>query len=166
MATEERCPCGSGRALSACCGPLHAGKAAATAEALMRARYAAYVLGDTAYLRATWHPDTCPQELGGPTRWLGLRVLHCDGGQAGDSEGTVEFVAAFREAGRVRQLHETSRFVHQGGRWLYVDGDLQLRDVGRNEPCPCGSGRKLKHCCGKRVTASPSSGSTTPASGR
>ena len=23
-----------------------------------------------------------------------------------------------------------------------------LRKVGRNEPCPCGSGRKYKHCCG------------------
>ncbi len=21
------------------------------------------------------------------------------------------------------------------------------RHVGRNEPCPCGSGRKYKHCC-------------------
>ena len=21
--------------------------------------------------------------------------------------------------------------------------------IGRNEPCPCGSGRKFKHCCGK-----------------
>jgi preprotein translocase subunit SecA len=22
--------------------------------------------------------------------------------------------------------------------------------IGRNEPCPCGSGKKYKHCCGKR----------------
>jgi uncharacterized protein YecA (UPF0149 family) len=21
--------------------------------------------------------------------------------------------------------------------------------VGRNEPCPCGSGKKYKHCCGR-----------------
>ncbi|MGB5924788.1 MAG: SEC-C metal-binding domain-containing protein [Dehalococcoidia bacterium] len=21
--------------------------------------------------------------------------------------------------------------------------------VGRNDPCPCGSGKKYKHCCGK-----------------
>jgi len=26
----------------------------------------------------------------------------------------------------------------------------QERKIGRNEPCPCGSGRKYKHCCGKR----------------
>ncbi len=23
---------------------------------------------------------------------------------------------------------------------------VQVRPVGRNEPCPCGSGRKYKHC--------------------
>ncbi|MHC4129070.1 MAG: SEC-C metal-binding domain-containing protein, partial [Planctomycetota bacterium] len=22
--------------------------------------------------------------------------------------------------------------------------------IGRNEPCPCGSGKKYKNCCGKR----------------
>ena len=26
---------------------------------------------------------------------------------------------------------------------------LNKRKVGRNEPCPCGSGEKYKHCCGK-----------------
>jgi hypothetical protein len=25
------------------------------------------------------------------------------------------------------------------------------KKVGRNAPCPCGSGRKFKHCCGKRA---------------
>lgn len=31
-------------------------------------------------------------------------------------------------------------------------GPIQLvprRKVGRNEPCPCGSGKKFKHCCGR-----------------
>ena len=23
-----------------------------------------------------------------------------------------------------------------------------MRKVGRNDPCPCGSGRKVKRCCG------------------
>jgi len=26
---------------------------------------------------------------------------------------------------------------------------VNKRKVGRNEPCPCGSGKKYKHCCGK-----------------
>jgi preprotein translocase subunit SecA len=33
----------------------------------------------------------------------------------------------------------------------YVDalGEV-VQEVGRNDPCPCGSGRKYKHCCGKK----------------
>ena len=23
--------------------------------------------------------------------------------------------------------------------------------IGRNEPCPCGSGKKYKNCCGKKA---------------
>jgi preprotein translocase subunit SecA len=26
---------------------------------------------------------------------------------------------------------------------------IKSRKVGRNEPCPCGSGKKFKQCCGK-----------------
>ena len=25
----------------------------------------------------------------------------------------------------------------------------QMGKIGRNDPCPCGSGKKYKHCCGK-----------------
>jgi len=143
----EPCPCGSGQAFAACCGPLHEGAPAATAEALMRSRYTAYVRGDAEYLRATWQAEACPEDLNpGGTAWLGLSILRCTGGGAQD-EGTVEFEAAFRDGGRVKALHETSRFVRRDGRWLYVDGEPRLRDVGRNAPCPCGSGRKLKRCC-------------------
>src|SRR5438477_12238124 len=28
-------------------------------------------------------------------------------------------------------------------------------DIGRNERCPCGSGRKYKHCCGAANRAAP-----------
>ncbi|HDP54206.1 MAG TPA: prepilin peptidase, partial [Bacteroidetes bacterium] len=24
-----------------------------------------------------------------------------------------------------------------------------LKTIGRNDPCPCGSGKKYKKCCGK-----------------
>ena len=31
------------------------------------------------------------------------------------------------------------------------DGNLYVKEkpLGRNDPCPCGSGKKFKHCCGK-----------------
>lgn len=118
------CPCGSGRSYAACCGPLHAGSEnAATAEALMRSRYAAFVLQLGDYLLATWHPSTRPSELdlaADPAKWLGLEVRRHVVGDA--SHATVEFVARYRLAGRGHRLHEISRFVREDGRWLYIDG--------------------------------------------
>lgn len=29
------------------------------------------------------------------------------------------------------------------------DSKVNLTSVGRNDPCPCGSGKKWKHCCGR-----------------
>lgn len=54
MTDTELCPCTSGRPFAGCCGPILAGTAkAATAEALMRSRYAAFVRFDMAYLGAS-----------------------------------------------------------------------------------------------------------------
>ena len=30
-----------------------------------------------------------------------------------------------------------------------VEGPVRKKKVGRNEPCPCGSGLKYKKCCGR-----------------
>lgn len=121
------CPCGTGRSYAACCEPLHLGsEAAATAEALMRSRYAAYVLGDVDHLLRTWHPRTRPSDLDlqdGP-RWTGLVVERTSGGGPADEEGVVEFRARFVADGRPGELHEVSRFERRAGRWVYVDGDL------------------------------------------
>jgi len=92
----------------------------------MRSRYTAYVLGDEAYLRATWHPDTCPADLqlDPATKWLGLEVRAHRPIDADHAE--VEFVARYRVQGRGARLHERSRFVRDAqGRWLYVDGDMR-----------------------------------------
>jgi SEC-C motif-containing protein len=128
---QAPCPCGRsdarGRPLAfgACCGPLLAGAPAPDAEALMRSRYTAYVLGDAAYLLATWHPGTRPAEVAPEpdTRWLGLEVRARREIDATHAE--VEFVARYRVQGRGGRLHERSRFVREDGRWLYVDGDIR-----------------------------------------
>ena len=120
------CYCGLGKQYAACCGRLHSGvENAATAEALMRSRYSAYVLKLDDYLLATWHPDTRPGELdltADDTKWLGLEVKKHVLQDA--SHATVEFVARYRVAGKGHRLHELSRFVRAGGRWYYVDGDM------------------------------------------
>ncbi|HSX63437.1 MAG TPA: YchJ family metal-binding protein [Pseudoxanthomonas sp.] len=125
--SDEVCPCGSDRRYPDCCGRYHAGEAAPDAETLMRSRYSAYVLKDEAYLRASWHPDTCPAELqlqdppGARTVWLGLTVKRHVMTDPDNAE--VEFIARYRSGGAPAvKLHEVSRFVRVDGRWLYVDG--------------------------------------------
>jgi SEC-C motif-containing protein len=147
------CPCGSGATLAACCGPWLAGAAAPTAEQLMRARYTAYVLGDVAFLRASWHPSTRPAHIepGEGPAWLRLEVCATTVGHVDDDAGTVEFKAHYRDGARLGILHEVSRFVREDGHWYYLDGELRsaaTHKAGRNDPCPCGSGRKFKRCCG------------------
>ena len=120
------CPCGSGLELAGCCGRWHAGLQTAayapTPEALMRSRYSAYVLGLIDYLMDTWHPSTAPGDLElQPVKWLGLEVRHV---AANGDAGVVEFVARCRVNGRAERMHETSRFVREGGRWYYIDGQF------------------------------------------
>ena len=125
--SDASCPCGSGRTLAACCGRYHGGALAPDADALMRSRYSAYVLGLEDYLRATWHPATRPAALGLDAvprpQWLGLAVkAHT---LRDPDHATVEFVARYKLNGRAYKLHETSRFERVDGHWLYVDGEIR-----------------------------------------
>jgi SEC-C motif-containing protein len=119
------CPCGGGD-YAACCGRWHAGAAAPDAETLMRSRYSAYVLGDTAYLLATWHPETRPATLDLDAevrpKWLGLTVLRHEARDA--RQAIVEFVARYKIGGRAHRMHETSRFTRAQDRWFYLDGEV------------------------------------------
>ncbi|MBE7700489.1 YchJ family protein [Oerskovia sp. Sa1BUA8] len=135
---DARCPCLSGETYGACCGRFHHGTptgpgtgspgtlTAPTAEALMRSRYAAFVVGDVDYLLATWHPSTRPAglELDDDVTWRRLDIVSTSAGGPLDRTGVVEFVARFRSAeSRERgSLHEVSTFVREDGRWYYVDG--------------------------------------------
>jgi len=122
----EQCPCDSGKPYPQCCGHFHAGAVPATATELMRSRYSAYVLGLATYLQQTWHPSSCPADLGldetPMRRWLGLTIRRSDEQDA--THATVEFIARFKINGRAYRLHETSRFVREDGRWWYLDGDI------------------------------------------
>jgi SEC-C motif-containing protein len=125
------CPCGLGLAYGECCGPAHRGTAPAAAEALMRSRYAAFVLDDAAYVLSSWHRSTRPADFKPDPglRWTGLDVLGSTGGGLFDAEGVVEFRAHYREGGRHGEMRERSRFVRQDGQWVYwgpilTDGSL------------------------------------------
>ncbi len=117
------CPCGLKNLYSDCCAPLHQGLAATTPQALMRSRYAAYVLNLEAYLKASWHVSNRPSEIKPEhgLKWLGLTVHSA--WNLDDNQGYVEFTARYRVGGgRAEKLQETSRFVRENGQWFYVDG--------------------------------------------
>lgn len=123
------CPCGHPANYATCCGPLHDGLAAVTAEQLMRSRYSAYVLMREDYLLASWHASTRPSSLAlnaqqPPPTWLGLEIRHHE--DLDSDHARVEFVARYRlGGGRAQRQHESSRFVRESGRWYYVDGALK-----------------------------------------
>jgi len=108
---------------------------------LMISRYEAFVKKDWEYIVKTSTHQTL-QELQQPSNieWLKLNVLD-------DYDDIVEFKAYYKENGVVGVLHEKSRFIQEDGVWKYESGELFNSKVERNEPCPCGSGKKYKKCC-------------------
>lgn len=159
----DTCPCGSGKILDLCCGPIVAGAPAPTAEALMRSRYSAFVLDRLDHIERTHAPEAREgfdrpemERTARAVDWLGLTIAGTTGGGPDDETGTVEFFARYAENGEPQVHHERSHFRREGGQWLYVSGEfnpkgqpLRVMKVGRNDPCPCGSGKKYKKCCGK-----------------
>ncbi len=165
MEKTEPCPCGSGLAYGECCAPLHEGTAKAkTAEALMRARYAAYATKNIAFLKDSAGPeiqadfdDKACKEWAEASTWQGLDILGTDRGGENDDEGYVEFIAHYAANGQAVEHHEHAYFKRLEGEWRFIDGEIEsgvpyVREapkIGRNDPCPCGSGKKYKKCCGK-----------------
>jgi SEC-C motif-containing protein len=160
----NNCPCGSGKAYAECCEPLITGvQKPATAEALMRSRYSAYVFHAIEYI-----VNTCvknekqnidlkqTKDWSERSTWLGLKIISIDKGGVDDTEGVIEFEARYEQNGLRDIHHEKASFKKQDGVWLYDEGTIvpetivrATPKIGRNEKCPCGSGKKYKHCCEK-----------------
>jgi SEC-C motif-containing protein len=159
----NNCPCGSGNDYSDCCGPVIAGKKSAeTPEQLMRARYTAHVKVEVDFLYESTHPDyregydhKGTRTWAEKSEWHGLEILGTTQGGPKEDVGEVEFVARFRDKQGVRSHHERGQFKRRRGRWMFTEGNmvksppLSVTKIGRNDPCPCGSGSKYKKCCGK-----------------
>jgi len=144
------CICGNELSYEMCCGEIITHKRKAkTPEELMRSRYSAYVNADARYLVLSAVPENQYEEdieliedFSSQVEWLKLDVLKVDG-------DTVEFKAYYKDKEAIQVLHEKSNFVLLDGEWRYKDGELYNSKVERNEPCPCGSGKKYKKCCAK-----------------
>ena len=165
MKNEENCPCKSGKLFGECCGPIISGAVKAeTAEALMRARYSSYVTGDIEFLKTSAtaavqaeFDENASKAWSKAAQWHGLEILDVQEGQKDDERGVVEFRALYTANGEFCNHHEVSTFVKEADGWKFEDGELvgekpvmrEAPKIGRNDPCPCGSGKKYKKCCGR-----------------
>lgn len=162
MQKNDSCPCGSGLQYSDCCEPAIKGlQKPMTAEELMRSRYSAYVKTEIEYLINTTHPGKRNlynpenmQQWSENSQWLKLEILNTKDGNVYDDSGQVEFMAHYIEKGIKKIHHELSFFIKEKGKWYFDYGEepkkISLKPkIGRNELCPCGSGKKFKKCCGK-----------------
>lgn len=149
--SDELCPCGSQKTFALCCGRfLQEGQLAPDPESLMRSRYTAFCRNDVAYLKKTWHPETCPDDLDAeePSNWIRLEIIEVS---VEDDEGEVEFKASLIFDNRLEILHELSYFDKIDGQWLYHSGEFQNEaqrpeKISKSAPCPCGSGKTFKQC--------------------
>lgn len=158
----DHCPCSNSRVYDECCQPIITNqRPAKTAEELMRARYTAHVKVELDFIYNSTHADVRGDYDVNETRkwaadsdWLGLDVVSSKDGTPDDDTGEVEFVARFRTKEGIRTHHERSEFRRVEDNWYFFQGEmvkaqpLSKAKVGRNEPCPCGSGKKFKKCCG------------------
>lgn len=153
------CFCCSKKPLAQCCGPLlEKQRLADSPEQLMRSRFSAYVDGNYEYVLATYanqrQATLSEAELAKDadgTRWFALQIVNNP--QLLPTQ--VEFIAFYAADKHVCTLHETSNFVQEDGEWRYLDGELHVDcgriKLGRNERCPCASGKKFKQCCAPKL---------------
>jgi SEC-C motif domain protein len=130
---------------------------ALTAERLMKARYSAYAIGAIDFLEKSTHSKSRNQfdregaeSWSRDSRWLGLSILSSDSSMP--DRAHVNFEARYEDKDGVAVFHrERSLFEREDDEWRFISGGAipaVSHKVGRNEPCPCGSGKKYKKCCG------------------
>ena len=158
----QTCPCGSGAAFAACCEPIINGtRVSESAEELMRARYSAFVTGAIDFIINSTHSRTRKEidvafitEWSQTSTWNGLEILETK--TVDDNKAFVSFEARYTQAGKEQSHREKSLFEREDGEWRFVTGDelknptvrYETPRPGRNDPCPCGSGKKYKKCHG------------------
>ena len=158
----QTCPCGSGSTFDACCEPIISGtREPDTAEQLMRARYSAFTTGAIDFIVSSTHSRSRKeidlsfiQDWSQNSTWHGLEILETK--DVNEDKAFVSFEARFTQNGEEQRHREKSLFEREDGQWRFVTGDelknptvrYETRPPGRNEPCPCGSGKKYKKCHG------------------
>jgi SEC-C motif-containing protein len=124
----------------------------------MRARFTAHAVHDYKFLhdsyRGTAGKPYAPEDGEPSIVWTRLEI-HAHETTDNPDRSFVDFSAYGTEEGVEKVMHEKAEFLRIDGSWLY-NREMRLGPapyksahpkVGRNDPCPCGSGKKYKHCC-------------------
>ncbi len=128
-------------------------QAGRSADARMRVE--ASLEGDTADVWAHIRAGAVHAELDDPARAeQELRTALVLARGAGDAEDVATVLGRLAEllAGQPGREDEAGEAEREAERWsdAAYGGTRIVVKVGRNDPCPCGSGRKHKRCCGAR----------------
>lgn len=151
-----RCYCCSDISYSHCCEPfLTRQRLPEEPEQLMRSRFSAYCTANYQYILDTYCAvarasltKASLAEHAEESTWFALQII------PQEHTNVVEFKAFYFHMGSPQVLHETSDFEIESGRWVYTQGKIHSDSgnvtIGRNDPCPCLSGKKFKQCCLKK----------------
>jgi SEC-C motif domain protein len=159
---NQPCPCGSGATFGDCCQPIISGvRESETAEKLMRARYSAFVTSAIDFIVASTHSRTKKEidldyirDWSQTSTWHGLQIFEIK--QVNENKAFVSFDAHYTKDDKEQHHREKSLFEREAGQWRFLTGDelknptvrYETPRPGRNDPCPCGSGKKYKKCHG------------------
>ncbi len=159
----QPCPCGFDAAFRDCCEQIINGtRESQSATELLRARYSAFATGAIDFIISTTHTRTRREvdpasirEWSETSIWHGLHLL--DSKDVDEDTTYISFEAHFSQNGKDVHHRETSLFERDHGKWMFVTGTemknptvrYETARPGRNDPCPCQSGRKYKKCCGQ-----------------
>jgi SEC-C motif-containing protein len=129
-----------------------------TPQALLEARYQAFVEANIDFIVSSHHAETRDQldresleAWAKDSQWLGLKIeaLREEGDKA-----FITFTVRYSKDAETVNHREDAEFRRTDGQWFYYDSvfpkPVPVRNsaerVGRNDPCPCGSGKKYKKC--------------------
>ena len=141
---DPKCPCGSGKEYASCCQPHHDGTApaeAVTPEAIVRARFSAYVKNVPKYIVASTHPDSkdmkraddpaeareqLEKDAAATMKKVNFTSLRVKATKEGDGETFVTYEVSYKGAGKknrggTKTLAERSRYKKADGAFKYFD---------------------------------------------
>lgn len=131
-----------------------------TPKELLEKRYQAFASGDVDFVLQTHHPETrdaieekAVEAWSKGSQWKGLEVSEVK--EEGDKT-FIHFTVRYERKFETVNHTEWAEFRKEDGKWYYYDSEFPSPEtirrsdekVGRNDPCPCGSGKKFKKCHG------------------